>query len=167
MRTAIIIDVDNVNEREIEVIYSLYTRNTHFYAVGLAPADLVYSKKNSALHCNKNKFRNLANKFEFASHQLSIIANPHCLADSSDILISKLIGREIIGNYDQALVVSNDNSVFMSSVVLKQLMPTWIVKTRRGNESTMNANRRVMGVPVIQFKHTNYQSPTTKFIKEI
>lgn len=168
MKTAVILDVDNLYEQEIELALTLYSQTTTFFAVGLAPLDFQYKRGNSPLHCNKNKFSRLGDKFEYVKHQLVLKPNNVCMAESSDIRIAQLMGRDIMGKFDQCVVVSNDHSMFMMGIVLQQVMPTWIMITRPNHGVTMrDTNSRLNGVPVIRAKNLNFKRvDLNKFVKE-
>ena len=169
MKTAIILDVDNLTEAELELAITLYSRSTSFFAVGIAPLDFQYAKNNSHLQSNKNKFARLADKFEFSKDNLVIIPNDVSLPESSDIKIAQLLGRHIIGKFDQCVVVSNDHSMFMMAVMAKQLLPTWIFITRINFPMKLQrANSKLHGVPVIRAKTLHFNRvDIKKFVGEM
>ena len=167
MKTAVILDIDNLQDHEINLALTFFTRGTTFFAVGLAPLDLVYKNGNSLIHCNKNKFQKLGQQFHFNRKQLVIIPNNVAMAESSDIKIAQVMGRCIAGSFDQCIVVSNDHSMFMLAIMMKQIMPIWIMITRPQHGTIFQkTNARMKGVPVIRAK--KFPSVSVRsFVQEI
>ena len=153
MKTAVILDIDNLQDHEIGLALTFFTRETTFFAVGLAPLDMVYKAGNSPTCVNKNKFAKMAQQFHFNRDQLVIIPNNVAMLESSDIKIAQIMGRCIAGQFDQCIVVSNDHSMFMLAIMMKQMMPTWMLITRPNHGTIFQkTNSRMAGVPVIRAK---------------
>jgi len=164
MKTAIIIDVDNITLDDLDVIRSLRHDGAHFYAVGLAPSKFNYKKCVQQLDSNRPKFHQLIRIFAATPSDLTLIANMVASPESSDVAIAKLVGSKIVGHYDRAVLVSNDNSIMMVGIMLKQIMPTWVMVTKHIKNHLQDTNRKMHGVPVIRAKHWGISNLLERYV---
>ena len=142
----ILIDLDNFDQKHLDLILTLYTKQTKFVLFGLGER---YTKQYPHLHCNRNKIEVLNNCFRFHEDQIEFQLTTTQIADAADMKMFRYVSERINDwtNINEVIVASNDDEWFNLAIMLQPQFKTRMLLTA-GKHSKRAVQARKIGITI-------------------